>query len=189
MARQGRWPCALPGTTVGFYPRSASPSCSRPPGAAQSRGGDMRRYEVMLILDPGLEDKDAKAAVDKFLTTVSSRGGEIKNIDHWGKRRFAYEIRHINEGYYTVVVLEAEPTAVDELSRVLGLADEVVRPEAAWSADWQRLLPRWPAGPRLPAPRCRVPDRSAARSTGSCPAACRRGMCDEVFFEWLPITK
>ncbi len=62
----------------------------------------MRRYEVMLILDPGLEDKDA----------------------------------HINEGYYTVVVLEAEPTAVDELSRVLGLADEVirhkvVRPEAA----------------------------------------------------------
>jgi small subunit ribosomal protein S6 len=96
----------------------------------------MRRYEVMLILDPSLEDKDAKAAVDRHLTTVSSRGGEIKNVDHWGKRRFAYEIRHMNEGYYTVVEMEAEPEAVDEFSRVLGLADEVirhkvVRPEAA----------------------------------------------------------
>jgi small subunit ribosomal protein S6 len=96
----------------------------------------MRRYEVMLILDPSLEDKDAKAAVDRYLTTVSSRGGEVQNIDHWGKRRFAYEIRHMTEGYYTVVLLDAEPAAVDELSRVLGLADEVirhkvVRPEAA----------------------------------------------------------
>jgi small subunit ribosomal protein S6 len=96
----------------------------------------MRRYEVMVILDPSLEDKDAKAAVDRHLTTVSTRGGEIKNVDHWGKRRFAYEIRHINEGYYTVVEVNAEPEAVDELSRVLGLADEVirhkvVRPEAA----------------------------------------------------------
>ena len=77
----------------------------------------MRRYEVMVILDPSLEDKDAKAAVDRFLTTVSSRGGEIQNIDHWGKRRFAYEIRHISEGYYTVVVVEAEPPAVDEIGR------------------------------------------------------------------------
>ena len=96
----------------------------------------MRHYELMLILDPSLEDKDAKAAVDRFLTTVTSRGGTVSNIDHWGKRRFAYEIRHISEGYYTVVVVEAEPPAVDELSRVLGLADEVirhkvVRPEAA----------------------------------------------------------
>ena len=96
----------------------------------------MRRYEVMLILDPSLEDKDVKAAVDRYLTTVTSRGGTVQNVDHWGKRRFAYEIRHINEGYYAVVQLDAEPPAVDELSRVLGLADEVirhkvVRPEAA----------------------------------------------------------
>jgi small subunit ribosomal protein S6 len=90
----------------------------------------------MLILDPSLEDKDVKAAVDRYLTTVTSRGGTVQNVDHWGKRRFAYEIRHINEGYYAVVQLDAEPPAVDELSRVLGLADEVirhkvVRPEAA----------------------------------------------------------
>ncbi len=96
----------------------------------------MRRYEVMLIFDPSLEDKDVKAAVDRHVATVTSRGGKVVNIDHWGKRRFAYEIRHINEGYYAVVELEAEPAMVDEFARVLGLADEVirhkvVRPEAA----------------------------------------------------------
>jgi len=87
----------------------------------------MRNYEVMIILDPSLEDKDAKATVDKFLTTVTTRGGSVRNIDHWGKRRFAYEIRHITEGYYTVVELEAEASTVDELSRVLSLADGVIR--------------------------------------------------------------
>ncbi len=96
----------------------------------------MRHYEVMIILDPSLEDKDAKAAVDRYLTTITSRDGKIVGIDHWGKRRFAYEIRHMNEGYYSVVTLEATPETVDELSRVLGLADsvirhKVVRPQAA----------------------------------------------------------
>ena len=96
----------------------------------------MRHYEVMLILDPSLEDKDAKAAVDRFMGTITGRGGQVTRVDHWGKRRFAYEIRHLTEGYYTVVDIDAEPEAVDELSRVLSLADNVVRhkvirPEAA----------------------------------------------------------
>ena len=96
----------------------------------------MRHYEVMLILDPSLEDKDAKAAVDRFMAVITDRGGKVTGIDHWGKRRFAYEIRHINEGYYTVVDLEATPETVDELSRVLFLADnvirhKVIRPQAA----------------------------------------------------------
>ena len=96
----------------------------------------MRHYEVMLILDPSLEDKDAKAAVDRFMTIITNHGGKVTGIDHWGKRRFAYEIRHLEEGYYTVVDLEATPETVDELSRVLFLADnvirhKVIRPEAA----------------------------------------------------------
>ena len=96
----------------------------------------MRHYEVMLILDPSLEDKDAKSAVDRFMTIITDRGGTVTGVDHWGKRRFAYEIRHLNEGYYTVVDLEATPETVDELSRVLFLADnvirhKVIRPEAA----------------------------------------------------------
>jgi small subunit ribosomal protein S6 len=87
----------------------------------------MRKYEVMVILDPSLEDKDAKAAVDRYLKTITSRDSKVLEVDHWGKRRFAYEIRHINEGYYTVVTIEAETETVDEFSRVLGLADNVIR--------------------------------------------------------------
>jgi small subunit ribosomal protein S6 len=107
-----------------------------PRGPLQSRGGDMRKYEVMLILDPSLEDKDAKAAIDRYLKTITSRDGKVLEVDHWGKRRFAYEIRHLNEGYYSVVTVEAETETVDEFARVLGLADnvirhKVVRPEAA----------------------------------------------------------
>jgi len=95
-----------------------------------------RHYELMAILDPSLEDKDVKAAVDRFLATVTTRGGKVLKVDHWGKRRFAYEIRRLNEGYYVVVDLDATPEVVDELSRVLGLADtvirhKIIRPEAA----------------------------------------------------------
>lgn len=87
----------------------------------------MREYEVMLILDASLEDKDAKAAVDRYLGTLSAHGGKVTNIEHWGKRRFSYEIRHMTEGYYTVATLEGTAENMDELSRVLGLADQVIR--------------------------------------------------------------
>jgi small subunit ribosomal protein S6 len=87
----------------------------------------MREYEVMMILDAGLEEKDAKDAVDQFLNTLSTHGGKVTNVEHWGKRRFSYEIRHMTEGYYSVVRVEATPEQMDELSRVLGLADQVIR--------------------------------------------------------------
>lgn len=87
----------------------------------------MREYELMVILDAGLEEKDVKAAVDRFLTGLSGQGGKVINLDHWGKRRFSYEIRHMTEGHYAVVRFEATPEMVDELSRVLSLADQVIR--------------------------------------------------------------
>lgn len=87
----------------------------------------MRHYEVMLILDPSLEDKDAKAAVDRFLTTVTTRGGTVGNIDHWGKRRLAYEIRHKDEGIYHLLTFEAAPDTVEEIGRVLKIDDNVMR--------------------------------------------------------------
>jgi small subunit ribosomal protein S6 len=87
----------------------------------------MREYEVMLILDASLEDKDAKAAVDRHLGTLTEQGAKVEGVEHWGKRRFSYEIRHMTEGYYSVVRVEATPEQMDELSRVLGLADQVIR--------------------------------------------------------------
>ena len=96
----------------------------------------MREYEVLMILDANLEEKDVKAAVDGFAAGLTRQGGKVLETEHWGKRRFAYEIRHMNEGWYSLVKFQATPEMVDELDRVLGLADQVirhkiVRPEAA----------------------------------------------------------
>jgi small subunit ribosomal protein S6 len=88
---------------------------------------DRRHYEVMLIVDPRLEDPSIQQAVDRYLGVVRERGGEVSQVDHWGRRKFAYELNHLHEGYYVVAGLDAEPSAIDELDRVLRLADELVR--------------------------------------------------------------
>ena len=87
----------------------------------------MREYELMVILDASLEERDVKSAVERYLATLTNQGGKVLGIDYWGKRRFSYEIRHMTEGWYAVVRLEATPEMVDELARVLGLADQVIR--------------------------------------------------------------
>ena len=88
---------------------------------------DRRQYEVMLIIDPRLEDASIQQAVDRYLGVVRDRGGEITKVDQWGRRKLAYELNHLHEGYYVVADVDAEPQAMDELDRVLRLADELVR--------------------------------------------------------------
>lgn len=87
----------------------------------------MRVYEVMTIHRPDLAESDVQAKMREVEAFLSSRGGEIAGTDLWGKRRFAYEINHVSEGFYSVVKFEAERDAVDDLDRVLTLADDVVR--------------------------------------------------------------
>lgn len=87
----------------------------------------VRPYEVMVILDAGLEDDVIRSVVDRATDLISSRGGNLGRIDRWGKRRFAYEMRHRNEGYYVVVEATAEPAVMAEVDRMLFLADEVLR--------------------------------------------------------------
>jgi small subunit ribosomal protein S6 len=88
---------------------------------------ERRRYEVMFILDPRVEDPKINQALDRYLDVVKQRGGEVAKVDHWGRRKLAYEMHHLNEGYYAVAALDAEPEAMDELDRVLRLQDELVR--------------------------------------------------------------
>ena len=99
----------------------------------------MRPYEVMIILDAGLEDDAIRATLDRVTQLVSSRGGTTGRVDRWGKRRFAYELRHRWEGYYVLVEMTAEATVVAELDRMLTLADEVIRHKVI-------RLPEKPAG-------------------------------------------
>lgn len=87
----------------------------------------MRPYEVMTILDPGLEDDAIQAAVGRVTELVSSRGGRVHRVDHWGKRRLAYELAHRSEGYYVLIEATAEPAVMSELDRMLSLTDEVIR--------------------------------------------------------------
>jgi small subunit ribosomal protein S6 len=87
----------------------------------------VRHYEVMVILDAGLEEEPIRAVLDRASKVISSSGGSVAKVDRWGKRRFAYEVRHRSEGYYALMDLRAEPAAVAEVDRMLGLADEVIR--------------------------------------------------------------
>ncbi len=88
---------------------------------------DRRRYEVMFIVDPRLEDPQIQAAVDRYVGVVTERGGEATKVEYWGRRKMSFEINHLQEGYYVVADLQAEPAAIAELDRVLHLADELVR--------------------------------------------------------------
>ena len=86
-----------------------------------------RPYEVMVIIDAGLEDDVIRSTVDRAVELIRSRGGTPGQVDRWGKRRFAYEMRHRNEGYYVLIDATAEPAVMAELDRMLFLADEVLR--------------------------------------------------------------
>jgi small subunit ribosomal protein S6 len=87
----------------------------------------MRRYELMLILDPELEERTVAPSIDQFLNVVRQGGGSVEKVDIWGRRRLAYEIAKKSEGIYAVVDLTAEPDVVKELDRQLNLNEAVLR--------------------------------------------------------------
>jgi small subunit ribosomal protein S6 len=87
----------------------------------------MRDYEVMTIHRPDLAEDDIEAKIGELESYLGEQGASVNGKDLWGKRRFAYEIEHLSEGYYSVVNFQAEAAAVDSLDRMLSLADEVVR--------------------------------------------------------------
>ncbi|HSV39772.1 MAG TPA: 30S ribosomal protein S6 [Nocardioidaceae bacterium] len=87
----------------------------------------MRAYEVMVILDPSLEERTVAPSLDTYLNVVRQDGGSVENVDVWGKRRLAYEINKNPEGIYAVITLQAEPATVKELDRQLTLNESVLR--------------------------------------------------------------
>jgi small subunit ribosomal protein S6 len=87
----------------------------------------MRPYEVMIILNASLEEDALRAQIDRAQEIIRTNGGTPNRVDRWGKRRFAYEVKHQWEGYYVLIEATAEPIAMSELDRALHLADEVVR--------------------------------------------------------------
>ena len=87
----------------------------------------MSAYELMVILDPELEERTVAPSLDTYLNVVRNDGGTVENVDIWGRRRLAYEIDKNAEGIYAVVTLQAEPATVKELDRQLTLNESVLR--------------------------------------------------------------
>ena len=87
----------------------------------------MRHYELMVILDPDLEERTVAPSLDKFLNVIRQGGGTVDNVDVWGRRRLAYDINKKSEGIYAVIDMTAEPALAQELDRQLGLNESVMR--------------------------------------------------------------
>jgi small subunit ribosomal protein S6 len=87
----------------------------------------VRSYEVMVILDPSLDERTVAPSLDTYLNVVRQDGGQVESVDVWGKRRLAYEIQKNAEGIYAVIDLRAEPATVKELDRQLSLNESVLR--------------------------------------------------------------
>ena len=87
----------------------------------------MRDYEIMAIHRPELAEDDIDTKVTELEAYLAENGAKVTKRDLWGKRRFAYEIEHMSEGYYSVLAFQSETETIDSLDRMLALSDEVIR--------------------------------------------------------------
>ncbi len=87
----------------------------------------MKKYETIFILHPSLDEEAVNANIEKFKGVIENGGGSVENVDFWGKRKLAYEIAKVNEGYYTLVNFTATAELPSELDRVFRITDGVIR--------------------------------------------------------------
>ena len=87
----------------------------------------LRAYEVMVILDPSIEERTVETSLDKYLNVIRKDGGTVENVDVWGRRRLAYEVKKNAEGIYAVISLQAEPATVKEFDRQINLNETILR--------------------------------------------------------------
>lgn len=85
------------------------------------------QYELMVILQPEIDERQVAPNLDKFLKVITNDGGTIENIDIWGRRRLAYDIKKKSEGIYAVVDFSSTSDTAKELDRQLGLNEVVLR--------------------------------------------------------------
>ena len=83
-------------------------------------------YETLFAVNGNLAEDDAKAVIEKFVNLINANASDV-DVNEWGKRRFAYPINYVNEGYYVLVSYKSEPSFPLELERVLGITEGVLR--------------------------------------------------------------
>ena len=87
----------------------------------------MRKYETIFVAHPSLDEEAVKALIEKFKGVIENGNATVDNVDFWGKRKLAYEIAKVNEGYYTLINFTANPELPKELDRVFGITDGIIR--------------------------------------------------------------
>ena len=87
----------------------------------------MRKYEIMVILDPDTEERSVQPTLETYLKIITNGGGSVENLDIWGRRRLAYEIQKKSEGIYAVIDLTAKPDDVKELTRQFSINESIMR--------------------------------------------------------------
>jgi small subunit ribosomal protein S6 len=87
----------------------------------------VKAYELLLLLDPSLDEESRAAVLDKVQGVITADGGVVDDLDSWGKRKLAFEIGKMTEGDYALINFHAAPAAIAELDRVLHITDPVVR--------------------------------------------------------------
>lgn len=87
----------------------------------------MRRYELMLLLRPDLEDDKLQSAVEKVTRAIVNGGGSLSKVSPWGKRRLAYDIQHFREASYFLIHFDIEPSAIREIERGMLISEEILR--------------------------------------------------------------
>lgn len=87
----------------------------------------MNKYEALYIINSSLEEEARNGVIERFSGLVTANGGTVDNIDEWGKRRLAYPINDLNEGYYVLMHFTAEPDFPRELERNYKISDDILR--------------------------------------------------------------
>lgn len=87
----------------------------------------MRKYEVMVLIDSDVDERQVPGLVDQHLKVITDGGGSVDNIDIWGRRRLAYDINKKSEASYAVLQVSAEPAVVKEMDRLMSIDEKIVR--------------------------------------------------------------
>lgn len=87
----------------------------------------MRKYELMFIIKPDLDEEATEATATKVNDIIARNGGEITNVDKWGKRRLAYEVQDYKDGFYVLVDFDSEPNVIAEIERLIRISEDVIK--------------------------------------------------------------
>ena len=130
------------------------------------------QYELMVILDPEIDERTVAPSLDKFLNVIRNDGGSIDKVDVWGRRRLAYEINKKAEGIYAVVNFTASPAATTELDRQLSLSEAVMRTKVLRAEEgFAQVAAAKKASDEKAARKAAAPSKAPAVATDAKPAA------------------